>query len=127
MAGIGFAVLFIGLARAGTRSGAWPLVPGQTVAILVILYLGWASARTSNVWRAAWKAALSSGVLSGIANLFYLAATGQGQLAVVAVVTALYPAVTILLARGFLNERWAPVQAVGLVLSGAAVAMISLS
>ncbi len=36
LAGLGFALLFIALDRAGTRAGAWPLIPGQLVALLVI-------------------------------------------------------------------------------------------
>jgi drug/metabolite transporter (DMT)-like permease len=43
-----------------------------------------------------------------------LAATGAGQLAIVAVVTALYPAVTILPARLTLQERWSWLQIIGL-------------
>jgi Na+/proline symporter len=36
LAGCGFALLFIAVDRAGTKSGAWPLLPGQTVALLVV-------------------------------------------------------------------------------------------
>lgn len=43
----------------------------------------------------------------------------------VAVVTALYPALTVILARFTLGEQWSRVQATGLVLCAAAVAMIS--
>jgi hypothetical protein len=35
---------------------------------------------------------LGAGVLSGIAKLLFLAATGRGALAIVAVLTSLYPA-----------------------------------
>lgn len=66
-----------------------------------------------------------TGLLAAGANLAYLAATGAGQLSVVAVLTALYPAFTILLARAVLHEHWRRVQIVGLVLSGVAVALIS--
>lgn len=64
--------------------------------------------------------------LSGTANLFYLAATGAGQLAIVAVLTALYPAVTVLLARLTLHERWSRLQAIGLITAAVAVAAISI-
>ena len=52
--------------------------------------------------------------LSGTANLLFLAATGRGPLAVVAVLTALCPGITVLLARAVLAERWTRLQAVGL-------------
>jgi uncharacterized membrane protein len=40
VAGLGFAVLFVGLARAGTASGAWPLVPTQSIAVLTVIVVG---------------------------------------------------------------------------------------
>lgn len=127
VAGAGFALLFIGLARAGTHSGAWPLVPCQAVAVAVVVVVGLALGSPAGTWRAAWWPAVLTGIGSGSANLLYLAATGYGQLSVVAVVTALYPAVTIVLARALLDERWARVQAVGLVLATLAVGLISIS
>lgn len=36
LAGLGFALLFIALDRAGTHAGAWPLLPGQLVSLVAI-------------------------------------------------------------------------------------------
>jgi uncharacterized membrane protein len=127
VAGVGFASLFIGLARAGTDSGAWPLVPGQALAVATVVAMGFTVGNPGGTWRRALGPAVVTGLLGGSANLCYLAATGYGQLSVVAVVTALYPAVTILLARALLNEGWSRIQAVGLGLSAVAVACISIS
>lgn len=126
VAGAGFGVLFICLAKAGTSAGAWPLVPAQIVAIATVVGFGvrGMALRASEV-RATIPAALAVGSLGGAANLLFLAATGRGQLAVVAVLTSLYPAVTVLLARTVLHESWARVQAVGLVLAVLAVGLIS--
>jgi uncharacterized membrane protein len=77
-------------------------------------------------WSQAWRIRVAAGVLGGLANLLYLAATGAGQLAIVAVVTVLYPAVTILLARLTLHERWTRLQIIGLTAAAMAVAAISL-
>ncbi|MBV9094529.1 MAG: DMT family transporter [Streptosporangiaceae bacterium] len=128
VAGAGFALLFIALDRAGTSAGAWPLVPGQAVAaVMVLVWAAPARNRPSRkAWSQAWRIGVAAGVLSGIANLLYLAATGAGQLAVVAVVTALYPAVTVLLARLTLHERWSRLQIIGLSAAAAAVAAISI-
>lgn len=126
LAGAGFGVQFIGLAEAGTSAGAWPLVPCQVVATLVVF--GWAA--THRPPRAAWPAAgrigVLAGVIAGLASLSYLGATGHGQLAVVAVVTALYPAATVLAARFVLHERWSRWQAAGLLVAAAAITLISL-
>jgi drug/metabolite transporter (DMT)-like permease len=69
---------------------------------------------------------LGAGVLSATANLLFLAATGHGQLAVVAVFTALYPAVTVLMARVFLSEYWTRLQAVGLLIAAAAIILVTI-
>lgn len=115
VAGAGFALLFIALDRAGASAGAWPLLPGQAVAVVIVLT--WAAPAGNRpdkkAWSQAWRIGLAAGILGGIANLLYLAATGAGQLAIVAVVTALYPAVTIVLARLTLQERWSRLQVIG--------------
>jgi drug/metabolite transporter (DMT)-like permease len=127
VAGTGFAMLFIGLARAGTRAGAWPLVPGQLLAVAIVA--GVFLIPTLRPDRADWSPSVwfgvGAGVLAGLANLAYLTATGHGQLTVVAVLTALYPAVTVLLARLVLHERWDRLQTAGLLAAAAAVAMIT--
>lgn len=126
LAGAGFALLFIALDQAGTRSGAWPLVPGQAVSVVLLAPLAvrglHGAGRPS---RRAVGLILAGGVLSGGANLLFLAATGHGALAIVAVVTALYPAVTVMLARVLLGERWSRRQAVGLVTAAVAIALVS--
>lgn len=127
-AGVGFAVLFIALARAGTHAGAWPLIPGQVVAVVIVIGVGMGSALRPGPadWATSWRHGVVAGVLAGLANLVYLAATGQGQLAIVAVLTALYPVITVLLARIFERERWGRLQAAGLVIAALAVALISI-
>lgn len=127
LAGLGFGLLFIALDRAGTHSGAWPLIPGQLVSVLLVLPLALRDLRRrSEPGRAAVWFTLGAGILSGLANLLFLAATGHGELAIVAVLSSLYPAVTVLLARGVLAERWSRSQIIGLVASAVAVVLVSL-
>lgn len=127
LAGVCFALLFIALDQAGTRSGAWPLVPGELVSLAIVLPFGYRGLRTVGRPTANTLALmLGAGVLSGTANLVFLAATGQGELAIVAVLTALYPAVTVLLARGLLAEHWTRIQAVGLLTPAAAIALVTV-
>lgn len=131
LAGAGFGVLFAALGRAGTDSGTWPLVPTQAVAVLVVLGLagGRRRGRTGRRGRGRWRSAARPGAVAGVlgagATISYLAATGHGPLAVVAVLTALYPAVTVLLARVVLGERWGRVQGVGMVIAALAVVLVS--
>jgi drug/metabolite transporter (DMT)-like permease len=126
LAGAGFALLFIGLDRAGTDAGPWPLVAGQAVGVALLgVATLWMRPRRE-AWRRAFLPAFITGVLGGAANLLFVAATGAGQLAVVAVITSLYPAITIVLARLVLSEHWSRSQIAGLVAAAAGVAAITL-
>lgn len=126
LAGLGVALLFIGLDRAGTRAGAWPLIPSQGVSLLLVAPFAYRGLRRAGKpSRTATALMLAAGLLAGIGNVLFLAATGHGALAIVAVLTALYPAVTVILARVFLAERWTRPQAAGLLAAAAAVVLIS--
>ena len=65
----------------------------------------------------AWWLAISCGMVDATANVMMLVALRGGDLSVVAALTALYPAGTIILAAIVLRERIAPVQWLGLVLA----------
>jgi drug/metabolite transporter (DMT)-like permease len=85
------------------------------------------AAALSGGWRAGFWLAVGCGVLDAAANAIVLLGLRIGDLTVVSVLTALYPAGTILLAAIVLRERIAPVQWVGLVLALTASAMLSLA
>lgn len=59
------------------------------------------------------------------ANILFGAASSRGGVAVVSVISALYPIVTIALARGVLAERLRRIQQLGVVFSLAGVAIIA--
>ncbi|GAB3609054.1 DMT family transporter [Humibacter ginsengiterrae] len=131
LAGASFALLFIALERSGTSSGVWPVASGQLVACLAIVPLVLIRIHRGRAPATAMLPALRlpaiAGVLGGLAAFSYLSATGLGELVIVAVLTSMYPAVTVLLARFVLGERWSRIQAAGLVLSAASVAAVALS
>jgi drug/metabolite transporter (DMT)-like permease len=130
IAGFGFALLFIALDRAGTSAGAWPLVPGQAVANLVIIPFAWRGIRDQPGWRSSVRSSapscVAAGLLAGAAALLFLAASGRGYLAIVSVISSLYPAATILLARMVLGERLNRIQVAGLLAAAAAVILIGI-
>jgi drug/metabolite transporter (DMT)-like permease len=71
--------------------------------------------------------ALACGVADAAANGLILTGLRLGELSVMSVLVALYPAGTIVLAAVVLKERIAPLQIVGLVLAIAAAGMLSLA
>jgi drug/metabolite transporter (DMT)-like permease len=71
--------------------------------------------------------ALGAGVLDMLANIFFLLSSRSGLLIVVAVITALYPAPTVLLHRIVLKEKLGIVRIVGLAMALAGIALIGMS
>jgi drug/metabolite transporter (DMT)-like permease len=65
------------------------------------------------------------GICDALAGFAYALATTHGILALVAVVGALYPAVTVLLSMLILRERPQPAQFIGVVLAVGGIAFIS--
>lgn len=125
LSGGGFALLFVGLDQADLSAGTWPLVIGLALAILLIIPFAWHDRIRARPQRAILLLVIVAGVLGGAANLFFLVATRYGQLSIIAVLTALYPSVTVLLARFILSERWNAVQLVGLLNAAIAVSLIA--
>lgn len=128
-AGIGFAVLFVGLNRAGDGAGLWP-VAAATVMSMILALIGVVGAllRKHEEVGSAQRISLGSvgvGALGGGATVAFFVATHHGLLTVTAVITSLYPVTTVLLALGFLRERLRRVQTVGAVLAAVAVALLS--
>lgn len=133
-AGLGFGVVYVLLGSTTDDAGLWPLLVARPLAV-VLAAAALAVAATSR--RRSVAAALTTppgarhlvaaaGVLDVGANTIYLAATRQGLLSIVAVLSSLYPAATVVLARVFLGERLHRQQVAGLVLAAVGVTAIGL-
>jgi drug/metabolite transporter (DMT)-like permease len=126
IAGACFALLLIGLDRAGTGAGGlWPVA---AAAVAELAVAGAAAALTRNLrlpgGRPGWLAVIT-GVAGAAGTILYFFASHDGFLAITAVLTSLYPASTIVLARVILGERLTRLRLTGLALAGACVALIA--
>ncbi|MCU1414464.1 MAG: hypothetical protein JWN80_1804 [Microbacteriaceae bacterium] len=119
-----------------TDSGVIPLVFNRAVnAIIMFATVGvialLARRRGAGVdprgWRPGLPFAIACGIIDSIANAGLLFGLRLGDLSVMSVLTALYPAGTIILAAIVLRERIAPVQYLGLVLAVAAAGMLAIA
>ncbi|MCZ0974725.1 EamA family transporter [Streptomyces albulus] len=104
-----------------------PLIVGRAVSSTVTLIAAAALYRRLGPERPAYAISATAGVLDSLANLLFLLAARSGDLTVVAVITALYPAGTVLLARGVLAERIHRSQLVGLGTAAVAVSLLALT
>lgn len=123
-AGLGFGIVFTLLGEAAGDAGAWPIVAAR-LATVTLLGLVAARAGALRVPPAGQRLlVVGAGALDVTANALYLVAVRSGLLSVVAVLSSLYPASTVLLARVVLGERLRRVQLAGLALAGVGVVLI---
>ncbi|MDR8407391.1 EamA family transporter [Nonomuraea sp. 3-1Str] len=126
-AGAAIALQLVFLHQAPPDSGVAPLIVGRAVASAVTLTAAGLMHRRLGSERPAYAMSATAGVLDSVANLLFLLAARSGDLAVVAVIVALYPAGTVLLARGVLAERIGRGQLAGLGAAAVAVTLLALT
>ncbi|WP_434318725.1 EamA family transporter [Leifsonia sp. P73] len=129
-AGALIGVFLIMLNQTPADSGLVPLVANRTVnAAIMWTIVGLLAVRGSarRLTRRGVLLALGSGLLDASANVLILLGLRAGDLTTMAVLVALYPAGTIVLAALVLRERIAPVQWVGLVLAVTAAGMLAVA
>lgn len=133
--GLLIGVLLILLHAAPADSGLLPLVFNRVSYLLIlwtIVLVLWLRARRGGTpfgppARVALWPIVGAGLADAAANTLLIVGFRLGELSVIAVLSALYPAGTIALAAIFLKERIAPVQWVGLALALVAAAMLALA
>jgi drug/metabolite transporter (DMT)-like permease len=127
LAGTGFGTFFV-LIRVGDDGTLWPLVVSKSVGVLMVAVAA-ASARQSPLPllrdRVTLGVAALAGALDVLGNLLYVLAARAGMLSVAGVLSSLYPASTVLLARLVYGERLRPIQRFGLVIAVAGVGLVT--
>ena len=133
-AGIGLGGFLLFIKFAGTEAVFWPLVTARAGSFCVnalMLILGFSGARSAaqpQSWRpvsGVLRYVVIAGILDSAANALYVAATQRGRLDVAAVLSSLYPASTVILARLLLKERWSRLQSLGMITALAAVPLVA--
>ena len=126
--GITWGFATVALDYAPSSSGSSPAVIGALTALAVVL-VPFAMARkrfSTGFSPASIRNSALSGGLFGFANAFILLALVTGDLALVGLLTAMYPLATVLLARFLLKEHISRVQLVGIAAAITAAALLSL-
>ncbi|MFD7873607.1 EamA family transporter [Streptomyces sp. NPDC059766] len=126
-AGAAIALQLVFLHQAPADSGVGPLITGRAVSSAVTLAAAGLMYRRLGSQKPAYAVSATAGVLDSVANLLFLLAARSGDLAVVAVITALYPAGTVLLARSVLSERIHRSQLIGMGTAAVAVSLLALT
>ena len=122
LAALGFGTFFVGIDQAEQSADvAWVLLAARGPETLVLV-VAFVLSRTRVPREPATLVALAAvGFFDLLANVLFVIAVGRGLLSVIGVLGALYPAVTVLLARALLGERLTRVQDAGVLVTLAGV------
>lgn len=115
---------YIFLALAGKGTGLYPLLFARSGSVALLLLIAGAL-RRGIIPAASLPLVLFAGAIDMSANVLYVLSAYAGYLSIAAVLTSLYPASTVFLARFVLGERLANVQKLGVALALAGVALIA--
>jgi drug/metabolite transporter (DMT)-like permease len=126
-AGAAIAAMLVCLSKSPHDSGMFPLIACRVVSTAAAFaVLGCRRAALRGAGRPDVRLAAAAGAFDGLANVAFLVAVRSGSLVVVAVITALYPGATVLLARRVLGERLTGMQLAGLAVAAAAVTILAI-
>jgi drug/metabolite transporter (DMT)-like permease len=126
LSGFFFGLYFIVLHQATLNAFFWPLAVGRFAGAVALGLYAFITRQPAMPPRDLWGFALLNGVIDISGNAFYVLAAQTGRIDVAAVLSALYPASTVLLAWIFLKERMTWLQSFGVVLAFAAIVLFTL-
>jgi drug/metabolite transporter (DMT)-like permease len=126
IAGIGFAGFFICINRTGDSPAVWSAAHSRLASLVLVAAIVLFRRKFSPLRVQDALLGLFAGCLDSTGTLFFVRADQTGRLDAAVVLSSLYPAITVLLARLVLREHFTRWKAVGILAALAAVPMIAL-
>jgi drug/metabolite transporter (DMT)-like permease len=125
LAGFGFAGFYLCIHQAGNANALWVAACSRSASLLVtgtiVLFGRYFRAVPAPVL----AIAVTAGILDITGSAVFIRASQIGRLDDAVVLSSLYPAVTVVLARIFLHEHFSRARTIGMVAALAAVPMIA--
>jgi drug/metabolite transporter (DMT)-like permease len=126
LSGFFFGLYFLTLHRATLNAFFWPLAAARFAGFAALGIYALIARQPGLPPRNLWRLSIVNGMLDIGGNAFYVLAAQMGRLDVAAVLSALYPASTVLLAWIVLKERLTWLQAFGVALAFIAIVLFTL-
>jgi len=127
IAGAAFGSFFVLLSRTHASAGLWPLLSARVVSVSLLAGVTLLTGRSLRPAPGSRRLVVAAGAGDMVANILYLLAVRRGLVSLVAVIVALYPATTVLLAQVVLGERLRRIQLGGLALAASAATLLALA
>lgn len=125
LAGIGFAGFYLCTHQAGNASALWVATVSRLASFLVTGAIVFFGGHLRRVSAPVVVIAVVAGILDISGSVAFVRAAQIGRLDAAVVLSSLYPAVTVVLARIFLHEHFSRARTLGMVAALAAVPMIA--
>ena len=125
LAGCGFAGFYLCIHQAGNGSAVWLSVCSRVASLAVTVAIVVFGGLVRAVPRGVVGMAVIAGVLDIAGSIVFVLAAQIGRLDSAVVLSSLYPAITVLLARIFLHEHFSRARTLGMLAALAAVPMIA--
>lgn len=126
ISGLFFGLYFLTLHRATLNAFFWPLAAARFAGFAALGIYALLARQPGLPPRDLWGVSIINGILDIGGNAFYVLAAQTGRLDVAAVLSALYPASTVVLAWIFLKERITWLQTFGVLLAFIAIVLFTL-
>ncbi len=125
LAGIGFASFYLCVRQAGDASVLWIASLTRTGGLIVTSMIVLLQGNFRDITPVGVRWGVVTGCIDSLGTILFVRASQTGRLDEAVVISSLYPAVTVLLARLFLKEHFTRWRFVGLLAALAAVPMIA--
>jgi drug/metabolite transporter (DMT)-like permease len=125
LAGIGFAGFYLCVRQAGDASVLWIATLTRTGGLFITGLIVLLGGKFRDITPVGVRLAVLTGCIDSLGTILFVRASQSGRLDEAVVISSLYPAVTVLLARLFLKEHLTRWRFVGLLAALAAVPMIA--
>jgi drug/metabolite transporter (DMT)-like permease len=124
-AGLGFALFYIFIKKTGSGNALWIAAVARAASLAVTGTITLAGRRFSPTYPAGFWIGLLAGCIDVSGTYFFVRASQTGRLDTAVVLSSLYPAITVLLARIFLDEKFNRWKTIGVLAALAAIPMIA--
>jgi drug/metabolite transporter (DMT)-like permease len=126
LSGLFFGLYFIVIHRATLNAFFWPLVAARFAGFAAFGLYALLTRQSAMPPRDIWGFCIINGVIDIGGNAFYILSAQTGRMDVAAVLGALYPASTVLLAWMFLQEKISWIQTFGVLLAFTAIVLFTI-
>lgn len=125
LAGIGFGSFFILMDIAAREATLWPMLASRAGGTLIVAIYMLFRRDSWRLGRDVWPVLVLNGFLDVSGTALYVLASQAGRLDVAAVISSLFPGLTVILAALILKERVSRSQSMGILLALGAIVLLT--